>query len=475
MKRKALDYLKTKNCAFCCVILAGLVLFSYGNAAPSKTVVKVEGRQILVNGTPFTIKGVGYSPTPIGETPESPPYDYLDSLIYSRDLPLLKEMHCNTIRLWGWDNNKEHTDFLDAAYNSGIYVIVGFWIDYRYSDLSDSATREKYKDDFENLVVSYKDNNAVLMWCVGNEVGWFYQDINDWFSLLDTLAQIAHEIEGGNFHPVTTAHLVISTASESVYMKTLGQIDTFESQFNNIDVWGINIYPGISFGNFFKDYAKISKKPLWISEYGIDAFDIRDATEYEETQAIWDVRQWDEIAENNNICSGGTIMAYLDEWWKAGDPNTHDLGGYSTSAHPDSFSNEEWWGIMRTVDNGSEPDIMEPRAVYDTLKARWKPKSIEESNFKREPSGKLLNYPNPFHQSTSISFHLSRSGKVALKIYTITGELVRTFIKQCINARSYSLSWDGKDDIGNRVPSGIYFCLLEVGSSTAIRKVILAR
>ena len=64
-------------------------------------------------------------------------------------------------------------------------------------------------------------------------------------------------------------------------------------------------------------------------------------------------------------------MAYSDEWWKAGDPCTHDNGGYKTWAHPDGYSNEEWWGIMRTVDNGSGPDIMQPRKVYYTLKNKW--------------------------------------------------------------------------------------------------------
>ena len=39
-------------------------------------------------------------------------------------------------------------------------------------------------------------------------------------------------------------------------------------------------------------------------------------------------------------------MAYSDEWWKAGNPDTHDPGGYHTDAHPDGYSNEEWWGIF---------------------------------------------------------------------------------------------------------------------------------
>jgi hypothetical protein len=78
-------------------------------------------------------------------------------------------------------------------------------------------------------------------------------------------------------------------------------------------------------------------------------------------------------------------MAYSDEWWKgkhapspnlnAGCPESnsslHSNCGYPADSHPDEYSNEEWWGIMRTKDNGTNPDIMEPRAVYYSLQSLW--------------------------------------------------------------------------------------------------------
>lgn len=86
------------------------------NFTGEPTIVTVNGRQILVNGGPFTIKGAGYSPVPVGTDPENtPPYgDYLTSDysgIYGRDLPLLRQMGANTIRLWGWNNSSEHQAF----------------------------------------------------------------------------------------------------------------------------------------------------------------------------------------------------------------------------------------------------------------------------------------------------------------------------------------------------------------------------
>jgi hypothetical protein len=329
------------------------------------TNVTINGRQILVNGKPFTIKGVGYAPTPICANPGDY-FTYNYRSIYARDLPLLRAMNCNVIRLWGWDSTSNHSDFLDEAYNNGvdpIYVIAGYWID-PSRNLSDPNVREDIKNDFENMVVTHKDHNAILMWCVGNELNgdWLNVNLSAWYSLLNECAQIAHDVEGENSHPVTTANWDIYDISD------------YEVVVKDLDAWGANVYRGSSFGDLFTEYANISTKPFWISEYGIDAFDNRYGDEYENIgppyQAIYAGNLWDEM-EASGVCSGGTIMAYSDEWWKAGDPCTHDNGGYHISAHPDGYSNEEWWGIMRTVDNGSGPDTLQPRKAYYTLKNKW--------------------------------------------------------------------------------------------------------
>lgn len=123
-----------------------------------------------------------------------------------------------------------------------------------------------------------------------------------------------------------------------------------------------------------------------ILEFGIDAFDNQHNDEYENVglpyQAIYAEALWKEIKANSDVCIGSTIMVYSDEWWKgkystdAGcpdhNPSVHSTCGYVTGSHPDGYANEEWWGVMRTVDNGSGTDIMEPREVYHTLQYLWK-------------------------------------------------------------------------------------------------------
>jgi hypothetical protein len=114
--------------------------------------------QLLVNGEPFVVKGVNYSPVPIGIDPQSsPPYgDYFTadySPIYLRDLPLLREMGANTIRLMVWNNNgSDHTDFLNKLQNSGvkpIYAIITFSMNpILYPDITSPDARDKIKADF---------------------------------------------------------------------------------------------------------------------------------------------------------------------------------------------------------------------------------------------------------------------------------------------------------------------------------------
>ncbi len=356
---------------------------------PQSPAVTVSGRRILVDGLPVLIRGVGYAPTPIGDDPEtmSPNGDYFTtaySPIYQRDLPLLRAMGANTIRLWGWNNSADHTDFLNKAYNNGvapIYVVVTFWMGpSAYPDISSDTARAQIKTAFRSMVAAHKNNPAVLMWAIGNELNasWMYGDrLNDLFSLINEMAQEAHAEEGTAYHPVTTP-LVDSNL--------INVISTYDSSMTALDVWSANVYRGQSFGSLFTDYAAVSSKPFAILEFGIDAYDDTTKAEYEAAgtpkQADYAQALWEEIAANSTVCAGGTLMAYSDEWWKGKygqvrtgcpdpDPSFHSDCGYATGAHPDGYSNEEWWGIMRTVDNGSGPDILQPRAVYYRLLGLW--------------------------------------------------------------------------------------------------------
>jgi N-acetylmuramoyl-L-alanine amidase len=85
------------------------------------------------------------------------------------------------------------------------------------------------------------------------------------------------------------------------------------------------------------------------------------------------------------------------------------------------------------------------------------------------------NYPNPFNAETSIPYRLTESGPVRLQIFNVTGQRVSTLVDEIQSPGIYTVRWDGRDDRGSDVASGIYFCHLQAGSGTRSRKMNLIR
>jgi hypothetical protein len=86
------------------------------------------------------------------------------------------------------------------------------------------------------------------------------------------------------------------------------------------------------------------------------------------------------------------------------------------------------------------------------------------------------NVPNPFNPTTEIRFDLARDGRVAVRIFDVSGRRIRTLADGPMRAGGgWSLLWDGLDDGGRRAPSGVYFCRLEAGETTATRRMVLLK
>lgn len=363
--------------------------------------VKVDGTKLWVNidrnndwvgdgYVEFKIKGVGYQPYPIGTFPSQwGTCEYVGSgenctadnklcncdvtdvydrpQLMDRDFPLIKQMHANTIRTW----DKVTHILMDKAKDYNLKVCAGFWIDYNADIDPGSSTnvREAIKQQFHDYVLAFKDEPALLIWVVGNENNLWNNPNNraNWYSLVNELAQEAYNVEGAAYHPVATANGEINDIGISQYNST-------DSQMSYLDIWGANIYSGISFGTRFTSFVSKSSKPLWISEYGIDALNNTTGQEYPEIQAQWNVALLKELS-SKTVCIGSSLMEYSDEWWKqdewTADVSTHDAEGNSMpGAAPDNYQNEEYFGIMRIQDNGSLPDIMTARQeVFDGFKA----------------------------------------------------------------------------------------------------------
>lgn len=103
--------------------------------------------------------------------------------------------------------------------------------------------------------------------------------------------------------------------------------------------------------------------------------------------------------------------------------------------------------------------------------------SVEERPGTQPPRAFVLsqNYPNPFNPSTVIRFVLPQSGPANLAIYNILGHRVRMLVEGVQKAGEQRIMWDGRDDDGAAVASGIYFYRLEAGGFTQTRRLTLLR
>jgi flagellar hook assembly protein FlgD len=85
------------------------------------------------------------------------------------------------------------------------------------------------------------------------------------------------------------------------------------------------------------------------------------------------------------------------------------------------------------------------------------------------------NYPNPFNPSTTIKFALPEAGEVRLAIYNMSGQLVRTLYAGEMPAGRFEVEWNGTNESGERVASGVYVYVLKAGEFTAQRKLVLMK
>jgi predicted CXXCH cytochrome family protein len=85
------------------------------------------------------------------------------------------------------------------------------------------------------------------------------------------------------------------------------------------------------------------------------------------------------------------------------------------------------------------------------------------------------NYPNPFNPETSIKYSIPQNGKVSIKVYNLTGKEIMTLIDKEMTAGSYEVKWNGTDNAGITVPSGVYFMRLSSGTYVESKKMVFLK
>jgi len=93
------------------------------------------------------------------------------------------------------------------------------------------------------------------------------------------------------------------------------------------------------------------------------------------------------------------------------------------------------------------------------------------------PSGFSLQpaYPNPFNAGTALRYQVPEVDRVTLRVWNLSGQVVRTLVSQPQVAGSHQAVWDGLDDAGSEASSGVYVVALEAGNQICTRKLVLVR
>ncbi len=85
------------------------------------------------------------------------------------------------------------------------------------------------------------------------------------------------------------------------------------------------------------------------------------------------------------------------------------------------------------------------------------------------------NAPNPFNPSTIIGYRLPEAGRVRLVIYSVLGQEVRVLVNEKMEAGFFATTWDGTDELGRRVASGVYLYRIQAGNFSATQRMLLLK
>jgi hypothetical protein len=374
--------------------------FSIYSQADKVTIDKSNtGLKLKVNGKDFIVNGMNWDYFPIGknytyilwEQPENVIKKALDS-----EMPLLKNMGVNTIRVYSTGIPKKWIEYIYTKY--GIYTMLnhsfgrygltlnGTWVP--NTDYGDANTRELLLKEAKQLALDYKDTKGLLLFLLGNEnnYGLFWEGAETENIPVQDRKSTAHAQNLYKlFNEATVAMKTIDKSHPiAICNGDLLFLDVIAKECPDADILGINVYRGISFEDLFERVKKEYGKPVLLTEFGSDAYNSVANKEDQSAQATILKGNWKEIYENaagigkSGNCIGGFTFQFSDGWWKNGQTinlDIHDInaswanGGYLFDfVKGKNNINEEWFGICAkgpVNENGTYQ--LYPRSAYYIL------------------------------------------------------------------------------------------------------------
>jgi predicted glutamine amidotransferase len=146
--------------------------------------------------------------------------------------------------------------------------------------------------------------------------------------------------------------------------------------------------------------------------------------------------------------------------------------------YPNKEISDYWVAASKPLDSFESWWVAVPNSTLVTLIPNQAPQLINIFSRDTLPSsgnGFELLYPNPFTTGIMITYNLLQTSDISLKIYDISGRLVRTLLIGTENPGFYTISWDGRDSKGVALPSGTFLCDLNINGDRFVEKVLLVK
>ncbi|MGD9546576.1 MAG: glycosidase [Candidatus Krumholzibacteriia bacterium] len=383
------------------VVLAigGSSAWSAEPALPAIEVVKDEtGSRLMVGGEDFMVFGMNWDYMPIGQNYSydfwGKPDDFIKAAL-EKEMSLMKAMGINVIRHYvgmppRWVQYVYETYGIWTVINHTVgrygMTIDGVWIP--NTDYSDPRAREILKAEVRALVEEFRGTPGLLMYMLGNENNYGLS----WSSFeIEALPEGERYAAKAEFlyslFGEVIAEIKKIDADVPVTMANgdLGYIDLIAKHCDGLDVFGTNVYRGISARDLYEEVEAKLGLPIMYTEFGCDAFNAITMKEDQINQAYYLLGQWREIYEQSagkgkvGNAIGGMIFQWSDGWWKFRQEERLDIhdtnaswpnGGYPFDYREgENNMNEEWWGICAKGFNDSR-GLYEvyPRAAYYALR-----------------------------------------------------------------------------------------------------------
>lgn len=388
---------------FLSLILLLMTSLSFAQADKVSVVKNSDGMKLVVNGEDFIINGMNWDYFPIGTNFNYSLWNQSDDVIKAAldaEMGLLKNMGVNTIRVYTGIQPR----WIEYIYeNFGIYTMLnhsfgryGLTIDGAWTpvtDYRDEKTQDLLMSEVTQMVEEYKDTKGLLLFLLGNEnnygLFWAGAETED-FPDDDEERKFIGETRGRPMYKLMNDASIKMKSIDSSHPVAICNGDLLFAEIvaeecKDVDIYGANMYRGVSFTDAFERAKNELDMPIMFTEFGADAFNAIENQEDQYSQAYYMLGNWKEIYENaagngkagNSI--GGFTFQFSDGWWKFGQTKNLDVhdnnaswanGGYARDLAPgENNMNEEWFGICaKGPTNERGLYTLYPRAAYYSLK-----------------------------------------------------------------------------------------------------------